>query len=460
MILTNVGCTSEQEKQEEQKITIEPMEIEEVHSYSFDFIGGKDVMPLVGFYAPNNSRYSHDGNNLPTFMTDEGFQLMADTGVNILGYSAYNWLKHSDQIIKMFELGAEYGLGVLVNDTRVIGKNADNKTLEEVDNCLKDYVSYPAYIGNYIIDEPSYAGLTQNADPNRDVSVYASSFAKLGELGFFAHGNLLPSRVSTEEAYKKYLAAYMETCSPPVLSFDHYPFDSGNNYDSMNDYFANLTMIREAAEANNVPFWTYVQAGSQWNDDMSRFDTDGYYPTQGAFYWNVGTQLAFGTKGIQYFPLIQPEYFAWAETDYYDFQRNGLIGAGGNKTRWYYYAQAMNAQIAVVDEVLMNSVNKGVIATCDLAKGHLGDSQYLIKGETWRELKSVEGDTLIGCFNYNGKSALYVVNYDIEYAQNITLSLHDTYNVTVIQDAETSHVSTDSLKLTLSAGNSALILFQ
>ena len=58
MILTNVGCTSEQEKQEEQKITIEPMEIEEVHSYSFDFIGGKDVMPLVGFYAPNNSRYS------------------------------------------------------------------------------------------------------------------------------------------------------------------------------------------------------------------------------------------------------------------------------------------------------------------------------------------------------------------------------------------------------------------
>ncbi len=458
MLTTIAGCTSK--TVEEQAVKIEPMEIEEVASYSFDFIGGKDVMPIMGYYTPHERIYSHEGNNLPYTLTDEFFQLMADSGINILGKSMFTWSNYSEEIIKMLELGEKYGLGVLVDDDRIVGQESYIKTVEDVDSCLMEYVGYPAYIGNYIIDEPSYTELTQDSDISRDITVYAPSFQKINELGFFAYGNLLPSWVSTKEAYQKYLAAYIEMCSPAMISYDHYPFDGGDNYDAAELYFSNLTMIRQAAEANKIPFWSYIQCGAQWNDSRARFDSDGYFPSQGSFYWNVGTALAFGAKGIQYFPLIQPEWFAWAETEYYDFERNGIIGAAGNINRWYYYAQAMNAQIAAVDEVLMNSVNKGVIATGDLAEKHMGESQYLIEGDSWRELKSVKGDSLIGCFNYYGKTALYVVNYDIEYAQNITLSFQDTYNVTVIQNAETSHVATDSLELTFAAGDSALIVFE
>ena len=62
--------------------------------------------------------------------------------------------------------------------------------------------------------------------------------------------------------------------------------------------------------------------------------------------------------------------------------------------------------------------------------------------------------------NYQGKTALYVVNYDTVHAQKIKLDFVDDYQVTVIQNAEESRVNTDSLELTFSAGNSALIVFE
>ena len=67
---------------------------------------------------------------------------------------------------------------------------------------------------------------------------------------------------------------------------------------------------------------------------------------------------------------------------------------------------------------------------------------------------------MVGCFNYQGKTALYVVNYDTKYAQKITLDFADDYDITVIQDAKEQHWSCDSLELTFKAGGSALVVFE
>lgn len=108
----------------------------------------------------------------------------------------------------------------------------------------------------------------------------------------------------------------------------------------------------------------------------------------------------------------------------------------------------------------MNSVNKGIIATGDDAKKDNKDSQFLIEGDGWRELEGVEGDSLIGCFNYKGKSAFYVVNYDTEYAQKITLRLTKRYNLSVIQGAKEAFISADALELTLAAGEGVLVVVE
>ena len=44
---------------------IEPMEIEEAVNFSYDFIGGTDVMPIVGFNGPQKYTYSTKGQSIP-----------------------------------------------------------------------------------------------------------------------------------------------------------------------------------------------------------------------------------------------------------------------------------------------------------------------------------------------------------------------------------------------------------
>ena len=107
----------------------------------------------------------------------------------------------------------------------------------------------------------------------------------------------------------------------------------------------------------------------------------------------------------------------------------------------------------------MNSVNKGILASGSAKKACADTRDALIEGTAWRELASVDGDTLVGCFNYQGKTALYVVNFDYEYAQKINLTFQDKYNVKVEQSAEESYFNTKQMTFDLGAGEGALIVF-
>ena len=58
-LLASTGCS----QKEKEAVVIEDMETEAVPSYSFDYIGGKDVMPIIGYYGPYLTMHSYDGNN-------------------------------------------------------------------------------------------------------------------------------------------------------------------------------------------------------------------------------------------------------------------------------------------------------------------------------------------------------------------------------------------------------------
>ena len=138
-----------------------------------------------------------------------------------------------------------------------------------------------------------------------------------------------------------------------------------------------------------------------------------------------------------------------------------MIGAWGNKNRWYYYAQDINKHIAAIDEVLMNSVSKGIIVSGQKAQEYCADTrEAVLDGTSWRELADVSGNTIVGCFNYQGKTALYVVNNDYEWAQDITLNFQDTYKVRVLQAADTKYLATNQLTLNMEAGEGVLVVFE
>lgn len=453
MLLSVFGCAKEE-------VVIEPMEIEEVYSLYFDALGGKDVMPISGYYGPRDEAVSFDGQSLPDQFTDEMFQNIAGCGVNMIHHTYTNYQFAPELTIKMLELGEKYGIGICVQDSQVSQRlDEDALSLEELDTRINEYSDYPAFAGLYIVDEPGSPIYRADVGESRYIERYKTVISNLGELGVFGSVNMLPpnNEQESKDSLKQFLDDYCANYNPQNLSWDYYLFDKGFSKEL---WFYTLDTFSNYADKYEIPLWVYVQAGSQWNDGLEKFNTEEFYPTEGELLWNVNILLASGVKGLEYFPLVQPFHFSWSVDPEYNFQRNGLIGAWGNKTQWWYYAQKANAQVAAVDHVLMNSVCKGVITTGEQVKEDTAECDYLLMdGTSWRELADVQGNAYIGCFNYQGKSALYVVNYETEYAQKITLKLHDSYDMTIIQNTEESHVNTKNLTLDMKAGEGALIVF-
>lgn len=84
----------------------------------------------------------------------------------------------------------------------------------------------------------------------------------------------------------------------------------------------------------------------------------------------------------------------------------------------------------------------------------------MIESGIFRELQSVSGETMVGCFNYNGKTALYVVNYSMDTAQSITLTLDKTYHVKVVKGAKATFTNTQELQLDMTAGEGILLVIE
>ena len=438
---------------------IKPMEIEEVVNFSYDFVGGSDVMPIIGFNGAQTYTYSTNGQSIPESITDEFMQMVKDCGINVISSNGADYARYPELTMKLLDLGEKYDIGIYVVDSLISNSlGEDALSLQELDERISNYINHPACVGVYVKDEPS-SDVYNKHDPLR-MALYAPTFQNFKKLDIATYGNLFRLNDLGMDLYEQYVQEFIDTCPTKFLSYDIYPFMENNSLENANLWFQNMSVIRSNAEEANIPFWTFVQAGSQWNDLKEHFDTNGYYPEEGSFNWLVSTALAYGSKGIQYFPVLQPPHFAYTSTDDLDFERNGLIGAWGNKNRWWYYAQEINKQIVAVDEVLMNSVNKGVLLSGDSMDGHFDQVEYVLEGTSWRELKNITGESMVGCFNYQGKSAFYVVNYDTEYAQTITLDFYDHYNMRVVQKAETSYVDANRLELTMNAGEGVLIVIE
>lgn len=454
MFASVCGCS----KREQANATTEmaPLEVEQADAYSFDFIGGTDVMPIGGFYGPFPSTQSIDGDAVPNYITDEIFEMIADCGLNLIVQHITDYNVTPQYAIEMLELGEKYGVGITVNDSG-LPHGEGTLSLNQTAKRINEYSNYAAFCGSHVVDEPSH--IYFNYNESRTIDKYAPKLNNLSQLGVWSYINMYPLYDSTKRnEYNEYLEEALSTMDMKMLLWDNYVHDKRE--DAVDKYFYNMSACRAKAEEYDIPFWTYVQAGSQWNDAKRYFDSEEYYPDEGEFMWNVNTCLAYGAKGIVYFPTIQPIYFAYAKSQPYDFERNSLIGVTGNKNRWWFYAQNANKQIKAVDEVLMNAVNKGVIVTGERAEKDNASSNFIMEEKSWRELVGITGDTLVGCFNYQGKSAYYVVNYDTEYAQKITLEFHDDCNFTVTQKSETSKYQGDGITLTMAAGEGVLVVME
>src|SRR3954453_23029574 len=150
------------------------------------------------------------------------------------------------------------GLKAIVSDQRVGGydwPNVDAKQARKnVTELIREVRNHPAVYGYYLRDEPSasfFPGLAT-----------VGTVVKEFHPGVWPYINLFPNYADSDQlgtkTYDEYVEKFIETCKPPVLSYDHYALFEGGGM--RGEYFANLESIRRAAVKHKLPFWQIVGA--------------------------------------------------------------------------------------------------------------------------------------------------------------------------------------------------------
>ncbi len=453
------GCVNEADLSKMRAVLIGKEELPEASPYqSYAYEDG--VMPIGGYYGPLSSyEYANkDGSIAITEeqLTDDVFKAISDAGINLITHTETS---NRDSIVKGLELAEKYGIGMYIMSNTFDLVRTETKYAQ----LIAKYSRYSSFRGFFLQDEPISDDywILGDGTSTKKLSAGAERMNRIHQYtNLCGYINLLPiyntpedqSTQDTEANYKKYLQEYTGTSEPHMISYDHYIFTWGDE----SYYFKNLSIVREEALKNKIPFWGFVQA----KDDNAEGQIS---QTQAQTYWNVNTQLAYGAKGIQYFPLVQPYSYTLNGTDY---NRSGLIGANGAETEFYDQASNANKWIQKVDEVLMNSISKEILAV----KGALVQNSTGISKTSYGVLKSITLSStnqwfgrgcIVGCFDYQGKEAFYVVNNDYENAQTISLEFDSQHAARVIDaTSDENTVIGKTYSVNLQAGAAKLIIIE
>ena len=438
------------------------------YKISFDFLSD-DEMPLGVFNGPSyygatpesNAESYVDGAVTRPSGYHDGFYFSAlrNAGINFIATFDMPYDSRPDDVIRSMDMAYQHGIGTFILDG---GYLMEHPTPEAISERISEYIDHPGLMGFYVTDEPSADKILQ-LKPLYDAY---NSLEDPRTKKLYLHTNMLPGYGSSEafggRSWEEFIRYFLETTGSKFLIYDHYVFsglDSGTGTRGRGSYFNDLLSARKVCNEFGVPFWVYVQAGGQWDRPM---DTTKIFPSEGEFLWNINTSIAYGAKGIKFYQGVQ-----WASDSQevdggINSERLGLFGVQGNVNRWYYYAQKAFKQVKAADEILMNSASAGVITIGEIARNNNANNKYYFDANFqeghWRELKSVEGtEAIIGCFDYNGTSAFWVVNNSDKDKDTVKLHFNKRYGYDIIQRGLTFPVAAETVTLTLEPGEAALV---
>jgi hypothetical protein len=255
----------------------------------------------------------------------------------------------------------------------------------------------------------------------------------------------------------------VENLEAKYLSYDFYPWLSwtdGTPY-FRKGYIKNLSVVREIANEYKIPVWSCKQTTCLFEDrPMSQLDTQ---PNEEQFRWQMSVDLAYGVKGFNYFLLVG-ESLSYDEGENWEVGMDNYYGLfnsyTGKPNVWFEYAKAYTPHLQLVDEILLNACNEGVIAHGNVMEKDTMGSECIDSG-SYRELKQVSGDaSIIGCFDYKGGTALYVTNNSYTKDATVSLTFRDNYGYNVYKGGEKRFLTGTNVELKLMAGEGVLIVLE
>lgn len=298
---------------------------------------------------------------------------------------------------KELDTASKYGLRAQLQDPLLSPESLDDPERRAKLDALIDRVrNHPALYSYFLRDEPN-----------------ARDFPALGRLveylrqrdpAHLAYINLFPTYATNEQlgtqgdtvtAYREHLRLYLETVKPDLISYDHYQFRADGDGDQ---YFLNLSLIREFALRSNLPFLNIVQACS-WTPSMR-------VPNGDELRYLVYTTLAYGAQGISYYVYCWPNHVG------------GMAKPDGTPTPLYHAARVLNREFAAIAEQLQPLSSLAVYHVGSLPPGAVplpADAPFRITGKNHSEPGFV-----LGHFGEPGRSPTHVVVVNLNYRSQVT----------------------------------------
>lgn len=141
------------------------------------------------------------------------------------------------------------------------------------------------------------------------------------------------------------LSTYLGTVKPDVLSWDVYPlYEEGINHRYFRNWFYWLKNIREAAAAHSVPWWGFPQVFSWRNEGRH------WAPNAAQVRFALYSMLTYGCRGVNWFALWDPQFFAIFEGPYRNFDYTL-----SQPTERHGAVKQLNAELRVLFPVLLKA---------------------------------------------------------------------------------------------------------
>lgn len=301
-------------------------------------------------------------------------QKMRACGITVAGFVAPSAL----------DACRDAGLKAIVSDPRTTGydwtKVDPAVARANVEALTKEVKDHPAVYGYLLRDEPSAAMFP-------GLGAVAAAVKEFHP-GAWPYINLFPNYAEPEQLgapdYESHIKAFVETCQPTALSYDHYALFEGGGL--REGYFPNLESMRKAGLEHKLPFWNIVLTSAHFN---YRETTDADVRFQ------VYTSLAYGARGIAYFTYFTP---SWGN------YRLGPIDQFGNETPTWGKLRTVNLQVAKLAPTLLKLRSDRVY--------HFGDVPTGAQAPPADSLvEAIEGPMLVGEFTHeDGSRYLLIVN--------------------------------------------------
>jgi PEP-CTERM motif-containing protein len=180
---------------------------------------------------------------------------------------------------------------------------------------------------NYIDDEPSNSQLPTIASNTTQTRTIRPDLP------------VLVNALGSGSNYNQYLSNIVSEVNPDILSFDNYPFQTGNSsYNS--SFFSSLMAVRAESLQAKIPFFDWVQAYGGGS---------AQYPSESELRMNVFSSLTAGSKGIGYYSFgIQSGDSA------------SLLTSSDTPGTLYPIAQNINSQLSKIGPSLRDLTSTGV----------------------------------------------------------------------------------------------------